>query len=475
MICKAEEIHHSRLAVRIRWLLVGIACIIAGTFAAGVWILLIDAEDAIQDRYLEPLLRQIAFAPVNAELPRGTQRFYRAEDISAAFGLAEVPKKKGLYEFFTDDDGKNAIAPKNLGDRIALWSRNDREREFRMWCEPATVQGEAVWVLLNLGDHEFSDVNLTKLHWQLGILSISIFLAALLTSRIIANWALRPIMQLANRVRGREAELIAWRYREKPLSAGLPEDEFGYLAKVLDEYHDSLRIALDRERLFISDCSHELRTPITTINGAIVLLRDFASDANAHERVLLRLERTGRRMERLIQTFLMIARENRLPVPTEEINLRELVREVVDEWRSLQPDHPLVIRWEKCQDIMVRCDREGIAVIVHNLVGNAYRHLSGGHLEIEACHIEGDTAVIRFMDDGPGLPEFSTLKSGNQATHASSGCGLGLSLVERLCKIQGWKMSKCRRKEGGTLIQITLCMALRNDLPLPDAHHVPGK
>jgi signal transduction histidine kinase len=460
---KVKELHHSRLALRIRWLLVALAGIMAGLFGTGGLLLLIDAEDAIQDTYLAPLSQQIAYAPKGSDLPRGIRRYHSPSEISADFGLADVPEKKGLYEFFADEEGKNAIAPKNFAERLRLWSRDDREREFRMWFEPATADRDAAWVLVDLGDSEFSDVNLSKVYWHLVLLASSILLAALLTSRIIANWALRPIMHLAERVRGWESDLVASRYRESPLSTGLPKDEFGYLAKVLDEYHKNLRITLERERLFIADCSHELRTPITTINGAIVLLRDFASDATAHERVLKRLERTGRRMERLIQTFLMIARENRLPLPTEEIDLREVIREVVDEWRSLQLEHPLIVIFEKCQCIRLRCDREGIAVIVHNLVGNAYRHLRGGRLEIEASNNDEGFAVLSFKDDGPGLPEFSQSASAYKEAQPINGYGLGLSLVGRLCNMQGWVMEKNSRKEGGTVIQITIIMEKRNE------------
>jgi signal transduction histidine kinase len=455
MMSDAADMPQSRLASRIRWLLVCLACAVAGVFGLGGWLLLIDAEDAIQDSYLEPFLRQLAVAPKDTAMPHGSVRYWDAGEISETHGLAEVPVNKGLYEFFADSKGRNAYAPKSPRDRIRLWSMEDREREFRMWFEPASQEREAVWVLVDLSDHEFSDANLGTVQWRLAVLAGGIFVAALLTSRIITNWALRPILELAGRVRAREVERAAGRYAEAPLAVGLPADEFGYLARVLDEYHENLRRTLDRERRFIADCSHELRTPVTTLNGAVTLLRDLPADDAAHDRALSRIERAGRRMERLIQTFLMIARENRVPDPTGQIAVEEIVREVVDEWRALHPAHPLVVDFEECNNARLRCDREGLAVLVHNLVGNAFCHLREGRLEISLSHNQEGETILRFEDDGPGLPEFVELVEVSGQNPPRTGYGLGLSLVERLCVVQGWQIEKRPGHSGGTRIQIT--------------------
>ncbi|MFN7342347.1 MAG: sensor histidine kinase, partial [bacterium] len=89
--------------------------------------------------------------------------------------------------------------------------------------------------------------------------------------------------------------------------------------------------------------------------------------------------------------------------------------------------------FEECNDVRLRCDREGLAVLVHNLVGNAFRHLREGRLEISMSYNQEGETILRFEDDGPGLPEFVELGEVSGENPPSSGYGLGLSLVERLC------------------------------------------
>jgi signal transduction histidine kinase len=362
---------------------------------------------------------------------------------------------------FADEAGRRALLPVGWRERLQLWLIEPREREYRLWFEPAAAGREAVWVWADLTNREFSETNLVGVQVWLGVLSTGIILAALLASAVITRWALRPMLALAERVKAREVEREAGRFAEAGLATGLSDDEIGYLARVLDAYHERLRETLARERRFIADCSHELRTPVTTLKGAAMLLRELPPEAEARERLLARIERAGRRMERLIQTFLMLAREKRRPEPSGEVVLADVVREVVDEWRALHPRHALVVevRAEAAEAVAVCCHRESVAVLAHNLVGNAFAHLRGGRLEIGVGRDAAGAAVLRFEDDGPGLPEFAAgpeARGARAGEGGGPGYGLGLSLVDRLCALHGWGIVKRPRAGGGTWIEVVL-------------------
>lgn len=147
-----------------------------------------------------------------------------------------------------------------------------------------------------------------------------------------------------------------------------------------------------------------------------------------------------------------------VPEPSDEVVLAEVVHEVTDEWRGLHASHALVVEVrEEAPRVTLRCHRDSVAVLAHNLVGNAFAHLMGGRLEIIISRDAGGVATIRFEDDGPGLPEFA---AGRERTAenptANPGYGLGLSLVDRLCALHGWGIVKRPRPGGGTWIEVSL-------------------
>jgi signal transduction histidine kinase len=438
-------------------LLLGLATAVTAASTMGGWVLLSEVEDLVQNTYLRALLRQIALSDGATPLPPGVVRVTDAGWLEEHHDLKTGPLAPGMHEVFADEKGRRAKIPEDLRDRFRRSMMGALEREYRLWYEPAGAGRPAVWVLADLEGREFTETNLGGVQVWLVVLSAGILLASLLASAVITRWALRPMLALAERVRAREGEREAGRYAEVALATDLPNDEVGFLARVLDVYHERLRETLTRERRFIADCSHELRTPVTTLKGATMLLRELPPDAEARERLLARIERSGQRMESLIQTFLMLAREKRLPEPAGDVEVAEVVGEVVDEWRTLHPAHPLVVRVEAEPGVAVRCHRESVAVLAHNLVGNAFAHLAGGRLDIVVTRDAEGVAILRFEDDGPGLPEFAA--GGGQATGSAAGgpgYGLGLSLVDRLCALHGWGIIKRPRAGGGTWIEVTL-------------------
>jgi signal transduction histidine kinase len=457
-----------RVASRIRWLLLGLAATITLVFTVGGWLLLLEAEDAVQESYLGSMLREVALSdPGTTRMPAGFTRVTDPSWLLVRHGLKDPPRRPGLHEFFADDEGRRALIPEGLIGRLRLWLVDPLEREYRLWFEPARDGRSAVWVVADLKDREFSEANLGPVTAMLGVLAAGVLVAALLASAVITRWALRPMLALADRVRTREVGRETGRTSGSTLAPGLPDDEIGYLARVLDEYHERLRESLERERRFIADCSHELRTPVTTLKGAATLLREMPHDSEARERLMARIERAGRRLERLIQTFLMLAREKRLPPAAGEVALSAVIAEVLDEWRVLHPSHPLSVQVETHAEVTLRCHREIVAVLVHNLVGNAFAHLTGGRMDIVVASDPSGAAILRFEDDGPGLPEFTGgTAARTQDVGSTSGYGLGLSLVDRLCAMHGWSITKRPRSGGGTWIEVVL--------PQPNPPSDPG-
>lgn len=436
-----------RLEVRIRWLLIGLAVVVTAVFTLGGWLVLIEAEDFIQRKFLLSVAEQAAKGQTESELPTGVTRYRDPAALAHAYGLLEVPTVAGVYEIFTDEKGQHGFVMDGWRARLRLWFIDSHENEHLLWVGSGPVNREPLWIIIDLSDREYSETHLSKIEYALAILAIGVVIGAWMVSRVITRWALRPVLLLADRVQRREVDHD---YRAAdPLGQDLSADEIGYLARVLDQYHARLRDVLVREQRFLSDCSHELRTPLTVLSGATALMREQAGNPEARSRLLGRMERAVTRMQRLVQTFLMLARERRLPESNDRFYAAEVIHEVINEWRSLHPAHPLKIEVAVEEGLTLGCHREPFLVLCHNLIGNVFSHVPSGTLVIAGAIEEAGTRLT-FADDGPGLPEFG----GAGLMQSKNGYGLGLSLTERICSTQNWQIQKEPGGKGGTRITV---------------------
>jgi len=439
---EAKQRPPGRLASRIRWLLVGLSVSQAAVTAWVGWMLLLTAEERLKNQYYAHLLEYVARAGPMAPLPPGVVRHTSSESISAALGLASPPTEPGLYPAFRDSAQHRTEVMRGVLDYL-YWS--GWEEEYVIWVD-APGSGETVTWLVSPVD-EYSDAVVGSFQVALLVAALVVMVVALSGGALIARWALKPIVALAERVQTRNPDLKADALAPGRATHG-DDDEVGFLESALEAYEVRLRESLTRERDFLADCSHELRTPVAILKGAVALLHT-STDDSARARYYGRIERSVHRMERLIEIFLMVAREGRHRTPTQAVDAAGVVAEVVDEIRALYPTHPLRIQLFADQPVTIVCHREVLAVLCYNLIGNAFTHLPGGELSVRVEAIDG-AGRLRVEDDGPGLPEFKDIPVAPAPGH-----GYGLTLVERLCRTHDWRLNKVPRDQGGTCIEVT--------------------
>ncbi|WP_406674443.1 ATP-binding protein [Nonomuraea sp. N2-4H] len=172
------------------------------------------------------------------------------------------------------------------------------------------------------------------------------------------------------------------------------QDEVAELAVTVNETLDRLEDAVDRHRRFVSDASHELRTPIT---GLMVRLEEGLHDrSEADWRAALD---DARRLADIVEDLLLMARlDAGAPVKKKRLDLGRLVEDEV----ARRPSRlPVTVRAEP--GVYVRGNRLRLARLLINLLSNADRY---GDSKVEV-HVRssGDQAVLEVVDDGPGIPE----------------------------------------------------------------------
>ncbi|QVQ50755.1 HAMP domain-containing histidine kinase [Spiractinospora alimapuensis] len=224
------------------------------------------------------------------------------------------------------------------------------------------------------------------------------------------------------------------------------------------------RDASDRRlRRFVSDASHELRTPIATVRGYAELFRRGAAERPADlEKAMARIESEARRMGSLVEEMLLLARldEREAPLALERLDLVPLAEEAVTDAAAADPERVFTIRAEG--PAWVDGDADRLRRLLGNLLSNVSRHTPPGTSATVRIHT-GDEIVVDVSDDGPGLPETDRTRvferfyrSGGQRSSTNSGAGLGLAIVEALATAHHGSVHATHSATGGASFRVTL-------------------
>lgn len=277
-------------------------------------------------------------------------------------------------------------------------------------------------------------------------------LVALLTlaAWLLVGRALRPVRVMTQCAAG-----IADATATERLAVPSTQDELGELATTLNDMLDRLARAAHRQREFVSDASHELRSPIAATRAQVEVA--LAHPDRSNSRTVLRgvLAETTR-LEGLVADLLALARlDERQALPHEEIDLDDLVLEEAARTRAVAVDTRGVAA------VKVRGERKILGQLVRNLLDNAARH-AASRVEVTTL-VDDSAAVLLVDDDGPGIPDADRARVFERFTRLSSsrsrddgGAGLGLALVRRVAEQHGGSVRADRSPHGGARLQVRL-------------------
>jgi signal transduction histidine kinase len=272
-----------------------------------------------------------------------------------------------------------------------------------------------------------------------------------------AAGALRPVELMRRRAREIQASRPGWRLPVPPSG-----DEVARLGETLNEMLDRLEEAYARERQFVSDASHELRSPLTILRGELELVLRDAGELDGFREELSTAAEEADRLSQLAEDLLVIARsdQGRLPVTLERLNVRELLGSVSQRFTRRAAAHEIVI--DAPPDLELPADRLRLEQAIGNLIDNALRH--GGRPVELAAHRAGERVELHVLDGGPGFPPgysgraFERFTRGDGARRRG-GAGLGLAIVQAIAVAHEGRAHARNRPEGGADVWL--------DVPVP--------
>ncbi|MFI2810049.1 sensor histidine kinase [Microbulbifer sp. JSM ZJ756] len=258
---------------------------------------------------------------------------------------------------------------------------------------------------------------------------------------LVMRRAVAPVMQLAKVVAEIDPEKLSADDIKLIQSSRFGDDEVGVLARTIEKTLERISAFVERERYFTGSASHELRTPITVIMGALELLEQ--SDLSATDaKVVDRVRRATFEMKATIEMFLCLAREADDGLHDEQFSVMPLVSQAIDQHRHLLNgkfvDVEIDLIDAAVDDLSkpIACGHsQAFSIAVNNLVRNAFQHTHAGQGPI-TIHIKEHVLFVTNQVS-------SEANERHTSTEASSpqGYGLGLGIVQRLCERNGWSFS----------------------------------
>jgi len=274
-------------------------------------------------------------------------------------------------------------------------------------------------------------------------LVVSAFFSKVLTGRIAA--LLRAIRVVGEGEYGHRLQVSG-------------RDELALLAGEFNQLTDRLQTTEEVRRRFVADASHELKTPLASIQLlADSILQNEQMDQDTARDFVSDIDREARRLGRITEHLLTLTRLDSLPAGrTEPVDVAQVTGHACDALQPVADAAGIAVRRSLKQGCVIRINGDELFQVCFNLVENAIKYnRPGGDVEV-SVYPEGDQVLLEVADTGVGIPEEDLPKIFNRfyrvdkaRSRAAGGTGLGLSIVrDTVRRHGGWITAKPRSGQG---------------------------
>ncbi|MFN8150244.1 MAG: ATP-binding protein [Solirubrobacterales bacterium] len=276
-------------------------------------------------------------------------------------------------------------------------------------------------------------------------------LALLISSGLgygLATLGMRPVESMRSR-----AGQITLEHSGERLPLPRSEDEITRLGRTLNEMLDRLEVSIERERTFVADAGHELRTPLAVLRGELELaLRPGRNEADRLQAMRSAIDECDR-LQHLANALMALASSDgeRIPLERAQANLSELLdgtrarllRRAEANGREIAVKAPHDLHWS--------LDGKRVESAVENLIENSLKY-GEGTIEITAGVTDGELAIA-VSDEGPGFSEDFRARAFDRfaradASRTTDGSGLGLAIVRAVAEAHGGGAAIVDRRRG---------------------------
>ncbi len=301
-------------------------------------------------------------------------------------------------------------------------------------------------------------------------LLISVAIAAILVF-ILSRYIVSPIKDISYAAGELSRGNLDWRVKSKT------QDEIGELAEAFNKMAEELKMQDGLRNTFIANVSHELRSPLASVQGFVQGMLDRAIEENDRDKYLEIVLGETKRMNTLISDLLNLAKieSGKFPIEYSQFDINELIRRSILAFEKRIEDKQLEVNIRLADEkLFVWADEDRISQVITNLVDNAVKFTpSGGELKVWT-HAADNKVYVSIADTGEGIPVedqpyvferfFKVDKSHSQST---PGTGIGLSIVKRIISQHGEKITLQSVPGKGTTFTFSLTRTFEGASPNP--------
>ncbi|WP_200552802.1 HAMP domain-containing sensor histidine kinase [Kosakonia sp. LAM2021] len=264
--------------------------------------------------------------------------------------------------------------------------------------------------------------------------------------------AMRPWNKVVNEVSLRTPDDLS------PLKAVPKHRELRQMVDAVNGFLARVRESSERERVFIADAAHELRTPLAAMRINVEALQSYVS-SDSQKELLAGIVRSNSRAARLVnQLLLMMHSEARIDTVMEPVLLTTLIQERMAGLAPLAAERRIELEFYAEDEIWITGVRERLMSLIDNLIENAVKYSpEGGRVEVALRSLEKSTQ-LRVSDAGPGIPvelrERVFDRFFRDPNQMQSGSGLGLAIVKAVAQQHNSNVSLTTSAEGGLMVTV---------------------
>ena len=374
--------------------------------------------------------------------------------------FVELLDERGRVEWSTTNTPSEQVFQSDLRDGT-MTIAGQRYRVVQVNLDQPDIPSFTVRVGSSMAS---ADEDIAKITQIMTVVGLMIMLIAPLGGFWLSGRATHPLAQIIH---------TAARLRPKRMEERLPirgtRDELDQLSATINRFLDLIAEYLDRNREFVANAAHDLRSPLAAIQSSVEVALNSDRSIDEYKELLSEIVEECSSLGALVNQLLLLAESDAgsMQIDAKAVALDRLTRHSVDMFRGAAEERGVDLRFGRFDFLPVRGDSQRLQQVINNLIDNAVKFTpSGGSVTVELVyHSDRQKAVVQVRDTGRGiapqdLPHvFERFYRGDKSRHRDTqpgGTGLGLAICQSIVHAHGGKIEIDSAPGQGTTAVVTL-------------------